>query len=80
MKILIQNKSFRENRSVMESLDARLKEEIPDLEIFHYETKSVGYSVTWWEVIILWVALEVFAKEAAKDLLYKPESMGSRYN
>ncbi len=72
MKILIQNKSLRENPSVITSLEEDLRTAIPDLEISHYETKNVGYGVTWWQVIIMWIALEVFAKEAAKDLLYKP--------
>jgi hypothetical protein len=72
MKIIIQNKSKRENHSVIASLEQELKEAIPSLEIGHYETKSQGYGVTWWEVILIWIALDVFAKEAAKDLLYKP--------
>ena len=72
MKIIIQNKSKRENHSVIASLEQELKDAIPDLEIGHYETKSAGYGVTWWEVLLIWIALEVVAKEVAKDLLYAP--------
>src|SRR5688572_28564648 len=70
MQIFILNKSFREDESVINSLKEELKGAIPSLEIKDLETKSVGYSVTWWEVvyIILGVAGSTLATEITKDL------------